>query len=309
MATLRESASDTFTVGSYKLASLLAQLTPGPLAYASARLIGYTASASLQSRRSIIERHIKRVKPGIAKRDLRSAVQGAFDSYARYYVESFRLPGLPKEVVYNSLTIEGFDLVLEGLSKGRGVILALPHLGGWEWAGRWLADQEHKVTVVVEPLQPPELFEWFTKLRTNLGMNVVPLGDGVATQILSALRDNHVVCLLCDRDIRGDGIPVEFFGEETTLPGGPVTLALRSGAPLLPVGVYFTDRYNGHHAVVRRPLEISRAGRLRDDVAAGTQRLARELESLISRAPEQWHMFQPNWPSDPGFADMRADRA
>ena len=306
MATLRESATDTFTVGAYKMASLFAQLTPGPLAYASARLIGYTASASLQSRRSIIERHIRRVKPNFDKRQLRAAVQGAFDSYARYYVESFRLPGLPREVVDNSFTLDGFERVIEGLGKGKGVILALPHLGGWEWAGRWLADQKYKATVVVEPLQPPELFEWFTNLRTELGMNVVSLGEGVAGDILAALRDNHIVCLLCDRDLKGDGLPVEFFGETTTLPAGPVTLAIRSGAPLITAAVYFTDRYNGHHAIVRPPIDLTRTGRLRDDVAAGTQKLATELESLIRRAPEQWHMFQPNWPSDPGYAEMRA---
>ena len=306
MASFRESASDSFTVGGYKLAGLLAQLTPGPLAYATARLVGFTASASLQSRRDIIERHIRRVRPDYSKREVRAAVQGAFDSYARYYVESFRLPGLPREVVDASFTLDGFERVLEGLSAGKGVILALPHLGGWEWAGRWLADQRHPITVVVEALEPPELFEWFTDLRSNLGMNVVPLGDGVAGEILSALKKNHVVCLLCDRDIRGDGMSVEFFGESTTLPAGPVTLAFRSGAPVIPVGVYFTDRYNGHHAVVRPPLQLERSGRLRDDVAAGTQLLARELEFLIRRAPEQWHMFQPNWPSDPGYAEMRA---
>jgi KDO2-lipid IV(A) lauroyltransferase len=309
MATLRESATDTFTVGTYKLASLVAQVTPGPLAYLTARLIGYTASASLQSRRSIIERHIQRVKPELSRRELRAAVQGAFDSYARYYVESFRLPGLPAQVVHNSFTLDGFEGVIEGLGRGKGVILALPHLGGWEWAGRWLADQRYKATVVVEPLQPPELFEWFTDLRTNLGMNVVPLGDGVATTILHALRDNHIVCLLCDRDLKGDGLPVTFFGETTTLPAGPVTLAIRSGAPLITAAVYFTDRYNGHHAIVRPPIDLTRTGRLRDDVAAGTQKLATELESLIRRAPEQWHMFQPNWPSDPGFAEMRAAQA
>ena len=33
-----------------------------------------------------------------------------------------------------------------------------------------------------------------------------------------------------------------------------------------------------------------------------TQYLARELEYLIRRAPEQWHLFQPNWPSDPGYS-------
>ena len=301
MATFRETSSDAFTVGSYKLASLLAQVTPGPLAYGTARVLGFTAAASLQNRRSIIAHHIKRVRPDYSPAQVRRAVQGAFDSYARYYVESFRLPTLPAKVVDATFTLDGFHAVTDGLKLGNGVILALPHLGGWEWAGRWLCDQGTKVTVVVEPLQPPELFEWFVNLRTKLGMNVVPLGPNVASIVLKALRNNEVVCLLCDRDLQGGGIPVTFFGEKTTLPAGPVTLSLRTGAPLIVAGVYFTEKYNGHHAIVKPPLEIERTGRLRDDVATGTQMLANELEDLIHRAPEQWHMFQPNWPSDPGY--------
>src|SRR5690606_17487239 len=94
--------------------------------------------------------------------------------------------------------------------------------------------------VVVERLDPPELFEWFTGLRRALGMNVVGLGPGVGTEVLAALRRNEVVCLLCDRDLQRTGVPVEFFGETTTLPAGPATLGLRTGAPILPTAVYFT---------------------------------------------------------------------
>ena len=67
------------------------------------------------------------------------------------------------------------------LAVGNGVILVLPHLGGWEWAGRWMADQGHQITVVVETIEPPELFEWFVELRSALGMNVVPLGPEAGT--------------------------------------------------------------------------------------------------------------------------------
>jgi KDO2-lipid IV(A) lauroyltransferase len=49
---------------------------------------------------------------------------------------------------------------------------------------------------------------------------------------------------------------------------------------------------------VRPPLDTSRQGRLREDVGRITQDLAHELEYLIRRAPEQWHLMQPNWPSD-----------
>ncbi|MGH9285712.1 MAG: phosphatidylinositol mannoside acyltransferase, partial [Acidimicrobiales bacterium] len=74
------------------------------------------------------------------------------------------------------------------------------------------------------------------------------------------------------------------------------TLALRTGAPNLPTTVYFDGR--AHYGVVRPPVPAEREGSLRDDVARVTQALAAELEVLIRRAPEQWHLFQPNWPSD-----------
>ena len=100
----------------------------------------------------------------------------------------------------------------------------------------------------------------------------------------------------------GGGVEVEFFGERTTIPGGPATLALRSGAPLLPTAVYFTDRTDGHLGVVRPPVDTTRTdARLRDEVARVSQALVAELEHLIRRAPHQWHLFQPNWPSDPGY--------
>ena len=89
---------------------------------------------------------------------------------------------------------------------------------------------------------------------------------------------------------------VEFFGERTRLPGGPAVTALRSGAPLVPAAAYFEG---GHcHAVILPPIDTERRGKLRADVTRVTQDLASSLETLIRRAPEQWHLLQPNWPSD-----------
>ncbi|MEY4230628.1 MAG: hypothetical protein RLZZ362_1477 [Actinomycetota bacterium] len=293
---------DAATLGGYRLGSLAARLMPGPVAMAAASSLGFGASLSSNARREMFQRHLRRVNPRIGRAALRLATQTAFDSYAKYYVESFRLPTLSKETVERGFTKEGYEHITEALSRGNGVILALPHLGGWEWAGRWMTDQGHKLTVVVEPLDPPELFEWFAELRKDLGMTVVPLGPGAGAAVQQALRENEVGCLLCDRDHDRTGVEVEFFGERTTLPPGPATLSIRTGAPILPTGVYFTSRYNGHHAIVRPPIPIHRlGGGLRDDVGRNTQQLAHELECHIRRAPEQWHLIQPNWPSDPGY--------
>ncbi|MBW3557968.1 MAG: phosphatidylinositol mannoside acyltransferase, partial [Actinobacteria bacterium] len=190
--------------------------------------------------------------------------------------------------------------VEDALAAGNGVIMALPHLGGWDFGGAWFASAGYPATVVVEALDPPELFEWFTRLRRASGLSVVPHGPAAGGAVLRALRRNELVGLLCDRDLARTGVEVEFFGERTTLPGGPATLALRTGAALLPTAVYFEGRR--HRGVVRPPVATDRRGRLRDDVARVTQDLADELEALIRRAPEQWHLLQPNWPSDYGEA-------
>ena len=230
--------------------------------------------------------------------ELRREVHRSFDSYARYWLESFRLADMGPTEIDAGMAPEGMELLDEVLDRGKGAIMALPHLGGWDFGGAWLATKGYPVTVVVEPLEPPVVFEWFADMRRTFGLNVVPLGPDAGRIVLQALRRNEVVGLLCDRDIDGSGVEVEFFGERTTLPGGPVTLALRTGAAVLPTAVYFQGR--GHRGVIRRALPLQRSGSLRADVAAGTQMLADELQALIAHAPEQWHVLQPNWPSDRG---------
>lgn len=251
----------------------------------------------MRDRRRQVVRNLRRVRPDLDGAALEDAVNGVFESYARYWVESFRLPGTPVAEIDAGFSAEGFEHVDSAIDDGGGVILALPHLGGWEWAAFWLTGVRHfGVTAVAEALDPPDLGRWFVGLRESLGMEVVPLGPGAGRASLRALHDNRILCLVCDRDLEGNGVEVSFFGEKTTLPGGPATLALRTGAPLVPAAVYFDGP--GHHAVVEPPLPAERQGSLRDDVGRVTQALADRLEALISRAPEQWHLLQPNWPSD-----------
>lgn len=283
--------------GAYRLGSLVARSVPRALVPGAAGLAGAGARNAWRARRPLVARHLKRARPELAGRALDAAVDAAFTSYARYWVESFRLPDLSPVELDVSFSCEGFDHVVRAREGGQGVIIALPHLGGWEWAAFWLASIEHiPITAVVESIEPPELFEWFVKFRRSLGMNVVGLGPDAGAESLRALRNGDVLCLLCDRDIAGGGIEVEFFGERTTLPGGPATLAFRTGAPLIPTAIYFDGE--GHRAVLKPPLEVERQGRLRDDIARVTQDLAKALEGLISAAPDQWHLLQPNWPSD-----------
>ncbi|HKA94158.1 MAG TPA: phosphatidylinositol mannoside acyltransferase [Acidimicrobiia bacterium] len=288
----------------YRTGAELARIVPESMAQPAARVLGQTISLAMPSRRRQVERNLRRATAGeLDGLALRKAVAETFGSYGRYWLELFRLPDEANGPL--ELDIVGFEHVTAGVDSGKGVVLALPHVGGWDFAGAWLAAQGIPLTVVVEPVEPPELFEWFAGVRKALGMNVVQLGPDAGRAVLQALRRNEVVCLLCDRDLVGDGIHVDFFGERTRLPAGPATLALRTGAPLLPAAVYF-EPGGGHHAVVMPPVAAQREGRLRDDVGRVTQDLAHRFEELIRAAPEQWHLLQPNWPSDHANGSVEA---
>jgi lauroyl/myristoyl acyltransferase len=284
------------TAFAYRAGATAAQLVPASVATPIARALGRVSAPLMPEQRRMAARHQRRA--GDTTTDAAKNVEGVFDSYGRYWLEMLRLPAEVRSgSVATHCTIDGFEHIEAGLARGNGVILALPHLGGWEWAGAAMALRGHRLVAVVENIEPPQLLSWFAAQRAAIGIDVVTLGPDVSRTVLRALRDNRIVCLLSDRDIEGDGVEVEFFGERTTLPGGPATLALRTGATLLPCAVYFrSDR--DHLGVLRPPIPVEREGRLREDIARITQALAHELESLIRVAPEQWHLLQPNWPSD-----------
>jgi lauroyl/myristoyl acyltransferase len=260
----------------------------------------YAAVAELSAdRRLLVTRHLRRAAgPDLKGRDLDRAIRDTFKSYGRYWVESFRLPRLTAERLDHGMSWEGLEHVLAPQARGQGIIAVMPHLGGWEWVAFWAARLlGFEVTAVVEPVEPPELFDFFTDFRESLGIHVVPLGPEAGREVLKALNAGHLLALLSDRDIEGTGVEVDFFGERTTLPAGPATLALRTGCPLVPAAAYF--RGDHHHGVARPPIPVERRERrLRDDVARITQSIAHELEHLIAAAPDQWHLQQPNWPSD-----------
>ena len=282
----------------YRSGAALARRLPQPVGASLTRTISRAAYRLLPERRFITERRLQRVcGPELQGEALAQAVQASFESYARYWFDGARIGYLDDAEVDAGFTHEGFHHIQEALDTGTAPILALPHLGGWEWAGTWMARiPGYPVISVVEPVKPARLFDWMVEERRRMGIDIVALGPDAVSVLIKSLRSGQVVCLLADRQVGRGGIEVEFFGERTLLPGGPATLALRTGAAILPAAVYQDG--TEHRGVVLPPIPAERQGRLRADVARVTQDLASALEELIRAAPEQWHLMQPNWPSD-----------
>ncbi|MXX46307.1 MAG: hypothetical protein F4Z41_08925 [Acidimicrobiia bacterium] len=258
---------------------------------------GVVASLLLPRRRRMAGRHAGRTgleeKSGSRSR----AVRKMFASYGQYWGES--LWAAPRNVrrMAGRFDLDGFDVLENALDDGKGVVVVLPHLGNWEMAGAAVWDMDVEVVAVAENLANSYIRDWFSRMRGLTGISVVFARRGILGELEKKLDSRTAVCLPSDRDLSGRGIPVQFFGEETTLPAGALLLGIRSGRPVVPAAVYF-EKKSRYRAVLRPPLAIPREGSLSERLSKGAQLMACAFEDLIKAAPEQWHLLQPNWPSD-----------
>ncbi len=269
---------------------------PEPMAIGLGNMAGDVLHRVRDDQREMVTANLRRVL-GSAVDDpqvLDRWVRRSFRSYARYWVEGARLPSISSEEVEKRVVLDGIEHVQQGMAAGKGVIVALPHVGSWEYAAAYLCTQGIAMTAVAERIEPPALFDYFVAQRAAMGITIVPLDKNSGRVLLSTLRDGGLVGLLCDRDIEENGIEVDFFGERTTMPAGPATLALRTGA-MLCTGTVYSGPGRDHRAVIDPPIDTSRCGTLREDLLRLTQEIAHRMEEMIRRAPEQWHVFQPLW--------------
>lgn len=269
---------------------------PAGLARGLGQIGGRIWYSVASGRRSMAERHMRRIMgPDI---DTAAAAREVMESYGRYWAEALWARAGRVRQMLDHTTVIGLDKILDARDAGGGAIFALPHMGNWEAAAPIAVTENFPIVAVAENLANRRITDWMTAMRGEFGIEIV-LATGsteVMRKLETGIRDNKAIALLSDRDIKGKGVEVDFFGEVTTMPPGPATLALRTGAPLFPVATYFKN--GGHHVVVTDRIPVPDEGTRSEKIRAMTQELALRLESLISEAPTQWHLVQPNWPSD-----------
>jgi lauroyl/myristoyl acyltransferase len=243
----------------------------------------------------VLEANLRRVLgPDATGAELRALSRESLRSYARYWLEVFRLPVTPMERLNENTVGSGHVReALDCLARGRGVIFALPHSGNWDQAGAWIIDQgAGSFTTVMERLKPDSLYDRFVAFREGLGMEVLPTSGGASRFGILAqrLRAGKLVCLLSDRDVTGTGIEVEYFGEKARMMGGSAALAVQTGAALYPALLWYEgDRWGIH---VTEEIPVPAEGDRKQKVAVMTQELARCFEASIRKHPADWHMLQ-----------------
>ncbi len=232
-----------------------------------------------------LRRNLDRVTGGADEALVRAGVR----SYLRYWREAFRLPGWSAGRLVARTRVTGEHRLREPLAAGAGLVVALPHMANWDWAGAWACATGAPLMTVAERLRPERLYDEFVAYRAGLGMTILPLTGETAPlpRLTEHVRAGGLVCLLADRDLTRSGVDVDLCGHRARVPGGPALVAQRTGAPLVPV----TLAYEGEdlHLTLHDPVPVTSG---RAAVVTATQHLADVLGRGIAASPQDWHMMQ-----------------
>jgi KDO2-lipid IV(A) lauroyltransferase len=274
-------------------ANAAAGVVPREFAEPTCRLVGAIWYATRPDARAAVRDNLCHV---LEREPSRGEVARVFYYGALNYWDTFALPHFSYARLIKLVDIVGLEHVDAARAAGKGVICASAHLGSVAFVAQVLPALGYPVTGVIEPFNPPEVFDFFARQRQALGTRLLPAGSGAVRELLLALRRNELVGLVTDRDVSGTGPTIPFFGAPTRFPDGAAWLSVRTGAPIL-IAVTARKRDGRFDAWIEPLPPVERTGDTRQDVLRVTEAVAKRLEYYVANHPEQWTVFQRRWPS------------
>ncbi|HET7343265.1 MAG TPA: lysophospholipid acyltransferase family protein, partial [Methylomirabilota bacterium] len=228
----------------------------------------------------------------------RRLVRRSWQHLGMTLVEMARLLSRPLPATLDELTLDGLEHLRHVMDEhGRALVLTA-HLGNWEYLTAAHRLTGYPLSVVVRPLDWAVLDAGAAAMRRKTGVTLIDK-RGALRPVLEALRRGGLVGLLLDQNAaRREGVFVPFFGRTASTSRSLALLALRTGAPVVPI---FTHRQapGRHRVVIEPPLPRPRVNDPERALVELTARCTQSIEAAIRRTPEQWLWSHDRWRTRP----------
>jgi KDO2-lipid IV(A) lauroyltransferase len=283
---------DSFSALAYFAGWRLVRALPERSAY---RLFSFIGRRAVKANGKSVQRlrfNLSRVKPDLSEVELESLLSRAYDSYLRYWCDTFRIQDWSPERIQETVTLTNGHLLIDPMRSDRGVVIALPHSGNWDHAGAYFCSIGIPLVTVAERLKPEALFQKFLEYRNSMGFEVLSLDSRSFVTLMKRAREKRLIALVADRDLSRSGVDVEFFGFPSRMPAGPALLAVKTGIPLVVAHVSYTPA--GIH-INFSEVPVPEEGTESEKVSKVVQACADLFADGIAEHPEDWHMLQRIW--------------
>lgn len=235
--------------------------------------------------------------PDVSQKEKKKLVRRLWRRHGRFLMELFRFEGMSRDELAGLVTeFVGAEHIRVALEKGRGAVILTAHLGHWELGGILLDHLGFRVNVVQYLYSSLDQNRLLDKNKHMRGIKVIPSDDpgGFAIGAYRALRNNELLAIQGDRDLGKSGLKVEFFGKPAYFPKGPVLLAMKTGAPIVPAFTIMGDD-GRYHPVAEAEVQLVDTGDTESDLRANVTKVAGIIEKYVRMYPDQWFNFYNFW--------------
>ncbi len=193
--------------------------------------------------------------------------------------------------------IEGLPHIRDAYQKGKGVLLLTAHLGNWELLAIIGAMIGYPLSIIYRPLDFKPLDQFISDCRTRFGGKLIPKRKSMRA-VLRSLRQGDMITLLMDQNVDWyEGVFVDFFGHRACTSKGMALMALKTGAPVVPV--FLIREESGFKGLFLPEVPLIKTGDKTKDVEENTEAYNKIIESVVRQYPEQWFWLHQRWKTRP----------
>ncbi|MEW6684922.1 MAG: lysophospholipid acyltransferase family protein [Candidatus Edwardsbacteria bacterium] len=282
-----------------RILGLWACLLPLPYALTLGSLLGQFVFSLIGFRRKVTLANLKRVFPEASEKEWLRIGARTYQNFARGMVEYLRFPKFKRTDIERLVEIEGLENFAKGFKRGKGIIAVTGHFGSWEILAAAVALKGYPVNVIYKEQHNRKVDELMNKYRRKMGIKVIALGVSLR-QVLKALHQNEIVAFLSDQDAHESGVFVNFFGNLTSTPPGPILFALKTKAVLIPVFIVREEKFR-HRIKILKPVEVQPSKDEKQDLIYYTTEYTGLLETEIRKNPDQYLWLHRRFKTKPPF--------
>ena len=199
--------------------------------------------------------------------------------------------------VRRQIKISGWHDFRKTLRRGKGALVLLAHAGNWELLSAVSPLVGVPVNVLYRPLDFKPLDLFFKTIRSRFGTQLLSTRRS-AREVLRALGRGEVVGVLMDQNVDWyEGVFADFFGRRAATNKGFALLALKTGAPVIPL--FMIREKNGFRVEIWPEVPLIKTGDRTTDVDRNTQQYNDVIERFVRRHPTQWFWVHQRWKTRP----------
>jgi len=282
----------------------LVRLSPDWFVHFMGTMLGLAFYTLDRAHRRIAQRNLATAFPARPLAERQKIAREAFKHFGRLLFALLRFSTLTPEQMLARVDVDGEERTRQAYAQGRGVLFVTGHFGFWELQALVHAARVEPIAVLARALDNPRLNQLLEEIRTRTGNSVIYRRSTIR-RVMRTLEAGKGVAVLIDQHIMSrDAIYVDFFSRPAATTSAVAALALRTGAPVVPVFA-LPSPHGRFRLIYEHPVTPPRAD-APDAIREFTQRCTDVLEMYVRRNPELWLWMHRRWRDEQPAGDATA---